>query len=199
MFQSAMIVSMTDVTRILNHIEQGDSAASEQLLPIVYKELRILARQRLANEKPGQTLQATALVHEAYLRRVGNDKDQVWDNRGHLFGAAAEAMRRILINRAKHKKRQKRGGDWTQKDFAKIEDALNAPDDVLLEIDEVLEEFTVQDKQCADLVKLRFFGGLSLNESADCLGISQRTAYRYWNFAQAWLLQRLKNSDSEKN
>ena len=153
---------MTDVTRILNAIEQGDPSASDELLPLVYEELRVLARQRLANEKPGQTLQATALVHEAYLRLVGKENDQSWDNRGHFFAAAAEAMRRILVNNALHKKRKKRGGDFQRLDFASVEDALTAPNEALLDINEVLEEFAHEDRICADLVKLRFFAGLSL-------------------------------------
>ncbi len=183
---------MTDVTQILNAIQQGDPSASEQLLLLVYEELRVLARQQLANEKPGQTLQATALVHEAYLRLVGNGNVALqWDNRGHFFGAAAEAMRRILVDRARNKRRVKRGGDIRRVDFSKIEIAIDAPAEDILAIDEVLERLSQQFPDCAELVKLRFFAGLSLAEAARSLGLASRTADRNWAFARAWLFREL--------
>jgi RNA polymerase sigma factor (TIGR02999 family) len=186
---------MTDVTRILNQIENGDPAASEQLLPIVYEELRLLARQRLTSEKPGQTLQATALVHEAYLRLVGKDNDQSWDNRGHFFAAAAEAMRRILVNRARDKGRVKRGGELYRVDWEKIEFALDAPNDNLIAIDEAIESLAAENEQCAKVVKMRFFVGLSIDETATALGISSSTVKRHWAFARAWLFDALRSDD----
>ena len=147
---------MTEVTRILNQIEDGDPRVADQLLPLVYDELRKLAAQRLSNEKPGQTLQATALVHEAYIRLVGNDKAQRWDSRGHFFASAAEAMRRILLNRAKGKNRLKRGGRRKRLDLDKIEIALDTPASDLVALDEALSELTDEDSVSAELVKLRF-------------------------------------------
>lgn len=185
------MVSMTDVTRILNQIEQGDPSASEELLPLVYDELRVLARQRLANEKPGQTLQPTALVHEAYLRLVGKENDQNWDNRGHFFAAAAEAMRRVLINRAESKGRLKRSGKRDQIDVEKIVIALDTPDDDLIALDTALSELAERDSDCAALIKLRFFAGLSLSEAAKSLGIPPRSADRRWAYGRAWLFERL--------
>jgi RNA polymerase sigma factor (TIGR02999 family) len=183
---------MSDVTRILSQIEQGDPAAAEQLLPLVYDELRKLATARLAQEKSGQTLQATALVHEAYLRLVGGDHSQQWDSRGHFFAAAAEAMRRILINRARDKNRQKRAGSLRRVDLDAIEIALDTPAEDLLALDEALEKLIAHDKVCADLVQLRFFAGLTLGEAAEALGMPRRTADRHWAYARAWLLDRLK-------
>ena len=191
MNHSVMIASMTDVTRILNQIEQGDPSASDELLPIVYEELRVLARQRLSNEKPGQTLQATALVHEAYLRLVGKENDQNWDNRGHFFAAAAEAMRRVLINRAESKGRLKRSGKRDQIDVEKIVIALDTPDDDLIALDTALSELAERDSDCAALIKLRFFAGLSLREAAKSLGIPPRSANRRWAYGRAWLFERL--------
>ena len=164
---------MTDVTQILNAIEQGDPSAAEQLLPLVYEELRKLAAPKMAQENPGQTLQATGLVHEAYMRLVDVEKAQHWDSRGHFFAAAAEAMRRILINRARDKGRIKRGGSLQRLDIEKIDIAVNTPDDDLLALDEALERLTEENKACADLVKLRFFAGLSIPDAAGALGISQ--------------------------
>jgi RNA polymerase sigma factor (TIGR02999 family) len=182
---------MSDVTQILSAIEQGDPHAAEQLLPLVYDELRQLAAQRLAQEKPGQTLQATALVHEAYLRLVGADKAQHWNSRGHFFAAAAEAMRRILINRARDKKRLKRGGRRRRVDLARLAVVDDASPDDLLALDEALAQLAQEHKTCADLVKLRFFAGLTQEQTAACLGISRRTANRYWAFSRVWLYDAL--------
>jgi RNA polymerase sigma factor (TIGR02999 family) len=182
---------MTDVTCILSQIESGDPSAAEQLLPLVYEELRKLAAQRLDQEKPGQTLQATALVHEAYLRLVGSQPEQSWDSRGHFFAAAAEAMRRILLNRARDRQRLKRGGGRQRIDLSQIEVALDTADEDLLALDEALEALTAEDAVCANLVKLRFFAGLSQREAAESLGIPRRTADRQWAYARAWLYARL--------
>ena len=168
---------MNDVTRILSAIEQGDPQAAEQLLPLVYDELRKLAAQRLAQEKPGQTLQATALVHEAYLRLVGRREAQSWDSRGHFFAAAAEAMRRILVENARRKKRLKRGGDRQRVELDQVAETGELADDRLLAVDEALDELDREDPQAAQLVKLRFFAGLSITDAAEVLGISRATAY----------------------
>src|SRR6476660_9775935 len=183
---------MPNVTRILSQIEQGDPQAAEKLLPLVYEELRKLAAAKLAHEKPGQTFQATALVHEAYLRLVGRENNQPWDSRGHFFAAAAEAMRRILINRARDKNRPKRGGDLRRVNLDAIEIAIDTPDEDLLALDEALRQLAAADKLCADLVQLRFFAGLTLGEAAEALGIPRRTADRHWAYARAWLFDRLK-------
>ena len=188
-----IMATMTEVTRILQMIENGDPSASEQLLPIVYKELRILARQRLANEKPGQTLQATALVHEAYLRLVGNGQDQSWDNRGHFFAAAAEAMRRVLIKNAEQKSALKRGGDRKRIDLGNVVAALDTPAAELLELNEALDALEKVDSESAEVIKLRFFAGMSLKETANSLGLPLRTADRRWAFGRAWLHKRLTN------
>ncbi len=182
---------MSDVTRILTAIEQGNPQAAEQLLPFVYDELRKLAAQRLKQEKPGQTLQATALVHEAYLRLVDASKIQRWDSRGHFFAAAAEAMRRILLNRARDKKRDKRGGDRLRVDLDHIEIALDTSDEQLIALDDALTQFAEEDPDAARLVNLRFFAGLTLRDAAVSLGLSQRTAERQWSYARAWLYARL--------
>ena len=183
---------MTDVTRILSAIEQGDPHVAEQLLPLVYDELRKLAARQLAQEKPGQTLQATALVHEAYLRLVGAETAQPWDGRGHFFAAAAEAMRRILINRARDKGRQKRGGGRRRLDLDHLAVAGEATAEETLAVDEVLQRLEQHNKPCADLVKLRFFAGLTMGEAAAALGVAPRTAHRYWDFARAWLYDALR-------
>jgi RNA polymerase sigma factor (TIGR02999 family) len=183
---------MSDVTRILSAIEQGDQHATEQLLPLVYDELRKLASQRLAQEKPGQTLQATALVHEAFLRLVGGTEPPSWDSRGHFFAAAAEAMRRILINRARDKTREKRGGQRSRVDLDRIEIALDADEEQLIALDEALIQLAVEDPEAARLVNLRFFAGLTLHETAISLGLAQRTAERQWAYARAWLYARLR-------
>jgi len=184
---------LADVTQILSQIESGDPSAAEQLLPLVYDELRKLAAARLAEEKPGQTLQATALVHEAYLRLVGpNQQPAAWDGRGHFFAAAAEAMRRILINRARDKKRQKRGGSRERIDLDQVVIALDAPAEDLLELDEAINELAERDLPSAKLVKLRFFAGLSMKDSANALGLTRRQADRHWAYARAWLFDRLR-------
>jgi RNA polymerase sigma factor (TIGR02999 family) len=182
---------VSDVTRILSAIDQGDPHAADQLLPLVYDELRKLAAARLHQEKPGQTLQATALVHEVYLRLVGNDANQNWHNRGHFFAAAAEAMRRILLNRARDKKRLKRGGSRQRINLDLVELAVETDDDDLIAIDEALEKLDREDKLAAGLVKLRFFAGLTLKQAALSLGIAQRTAERQWAYARAWLFNEL--------
>jgi RNA polymerase sigma factor (TIGR02999 family) len=179
---------MTDVTRILNAIEQGDIRASDELLPLVYEELRLLAAQRLSKEKPGQTLQATALVHEAYIRLVGAE-NQSWDNKGHFFKAAAEAMRRILIENARRKKNLKNGGAHQRigLDEIKAMDKSDSSIDHLLAVDEALEKLSSKDKVKADLVKLRYFAGLTGKQAAEVLGISPATADRYWKYTRSWL------------
>ena len=182
---------MSDITRILSAAEQGDARAAEQLLPLVYDELRQLAAQRLATEKPGQTLQATALVHEAYLRLVGAGAEVHWDDRKHFFAAAAEAMRRILIDHARHKRADKHGGGWQRHDLLEAELAIDSTGGELLAVDTALAQFATREPLIARLVNLHFFAGLTLAEAAECLGISQRTAYRHWAFARAWLRREL--------
>jgi RNA polymerase sigma factor (TIGR02999 family) len=183
---------MSDVTHVLSAIQQGDPRAVEQLLPLVYAELRRLAAEKMAQEKPGQTLQATALVHEAYLRLVGGEATPRWESRGHFFAAAAEAMRRILINRARDKGRQKRGGGWQRLELDRLAVADQANEEETLAIDEALQRLEQHNKPCADLVKLRFFAGLTMAEAAAALGIAPRTAHRYWDFARAWLFEALR-------
>jgi RNA polymerase sigma factor (TIGR02999 family) len=185
---------MSDVTRILSSIEQGDPHAAEQLLPLVYDELRKLAAQRLAQEAPGQTLQATALVHEAYLRLVGGGQQENWNGRGHFFAAAAEAMRRILIERARSKSRDKRGGDWQRVDFEKLDAATSISPEQLVTLDDALSRLTTLDHLAGELVKLRYFAGLPLNQAAAALGVSTATAYRHWAYARAWLCSELLGS-----
>lgn len=185
---------MNDVTRILSAIEQGDPQAAEELLPLVYDELRKLAAARLTQEKPGQTLQATALVHEAYLRLVGNPNDRRWDSRGHFFAAAAEAMRRILIENARRKQRVKRGGALRRIDIEDADPASSAAPDDLLDLDEALTRLAVEDPQAVELVKLRVFAGLSIDEAADLLGVPRSTAYDHWAYARAWLHSALQDS-----
>ena len=187
---------MSDVTQILSQIEDGNGQAAEKLLPLVYDELRRLAVEKLAHEKPGQTLQATALVHEAYIRLVDVEKVQHWDSRGHFFAAAAEAMRRILINRARDKKRLKRGGHLRRLDLDKIDIAVETADDELLAVDEALVRLAEENKTCAELVKMRFFAGLSLEDAAAVLGISASTADRYWAYSRAWLFEALRRDGS---
>jgi len=162
---------MPDVTQILSQIESGDPLAAEKLLPLVYDELRKLAAVRMANENPGQTLQATALVHDAFLRLVDVDQAQHWDSRGHFFAAAAEAMRRILLNRARDRKRLKHGGGAQRIDLNQIEVAMDTPDEDLLAVDDAIEALAVEDSDCAKLVKLRFFAGLTLGQAAESLGV----------------------------
>jgi RNA polymerase sigma factor (TIGR02999 family) len=180
---------MNEVTRVLSDIEQGDPHAAEQLLPLVYQELRKLAAQKLAQEKPGQTLEATALVHEAYLRLVDGEKALHWESRGHFFAAAAEAMRRILVESVRRKGSKKRGGDRQRVPLDQIEIALPSPDDDLLALDDALHRLAAERPAVAELVKLRFFAGLTMEEAARTLGISPATAYRQWRYAQAWLFR----------
>jgi RNA polymerase sigma factor (TIGR02999 family) len=182
---------MTEVTRILDLIEQGDPGATEQLLPLVYDELRRLAAQKLAHEKPGQTLQATALVHEAFVRLVESSRADHWNSKGHFFGAAAEAMRRILINRARDRGRLKRGGGRRRVDLDHLNEPATASDDELLDLNDALERLAVAHPACAELVKLRFFAGLTLEEAAGALGLARRSADRQWAFARAWLCDAL--------
>ena len=183
---------MGDVTRILEAIDEGDPSASEELLPIVYDELRRLAAQKLAHERPGQTLDATALVHEAYVRLVDAAKAQQWNSRGHFFSAAAEAMRRILIERARAKRRVKRRNERVRVDIDTVKVAVDTPADELIELDEALDRLDAEYPDCGDLVKLRFFAGMSLADAASALGISRRSADRYWAYARAWLHNELK-------
>jgi RNA polymerase sigma factor (TIGR02999 family) len=185
---------MSDVTRILSAIEQGDPHAAEQLLPLVYEELRQLAAQRLAQEKPGQTLQPTALVHEAYLRLIGGDQPQEWNSRGHFFGAAAEAMRRILVERARRKGRLRHGGGLRRADLLDEEVAAPAEDEQILLLDDALTRLTAARALAAEVVKLRFFAGLTLEEIAPLLALSPRTTRRLWAFARAWLRRDMERS-----
>jgi RNA polymerase sigma factor (TIGR02999 family) len=182
-----MLSFMSEVTRILSAIEQGDGQAAEQLLPLVYDELRRLAAQRLAQEKPGQTLEATALVHEAYLRLVEADKAQEWNSRGHFFAAAAEAMRRILVEQARRKHSHKHGGGRHKLPLDPNLVADNSDAEQLLAINDALERLALQDQQAAQLVKLRYFSGLSIEEAAQAIGIPRSTAYVQWSFARATL------------
>jgi RNA polymerase sigma factor (TIGR02999 family) len=179
---------MSEVTRILSAIEHGDPRGAEQLLPLVYDQLRKLAAQRLANEKPGQTLQATALVHEAYLRLVG---DQRFDNSGHFFAAAAEAMRRIVVEAARRKKRAKHGGGWARVEIELTDLPTRLPPDELLALDEALGRLEQLDPVKARLVTLRYFSGMTIEQAAAALSISRVTAHRYWTFARAWLHQEM--------
>jgi RNA polymerase sigma factor (TIGR02999 family) len=185
---------MTDVTRILNAIEQGDAKATDELLPLVYEELRHLAARKMSRESPGQTLQATALVHEAYIRLVGSE-DQNWSGRTHFFAAAAESMRRILIDNARRKQRLKRGGDQRRIDLEDVELPVETPSDNLIALDKALAKLATKDKVEADLVKLRYFAGLTLEQSASILELSERTAIRHWAHARAWLHRQITSTD----
>jgi RNA polymerase sigma factor (TIGR02999 family) len=185
---------MSDVTRILSAIEQGDPHAANQLLPLVYDELRQLAAQKLAREQSGQTLQATALVHEAYLRLVGDDPAQPWNSRGHFFAAAAQAMRRILIEKARHKQRRRHGGGRTRVDLDQLDVAEEGSWEGILHLDEALERLAEEEPAAAEVVNLRYFAGLTIEQTAAALGISVRTANRHWAYARAWLYQQLNQS-----
>jgi len=189
---AVLVPLMSEVTRILSAIEEGDPHAAAQLLPLVYDELRQLAAQKLAQEKPGQTLQATALVHEAYLRLVDVNQAQHWNSRGHFFAAAAHAMRRILVDRARHKGSRKSGGEMARQDIDGLEIALPEMPEDLVALDEALNKLAATDKKAADLVHLRFFAGLPVPEAAQLLGISPRTADRLWAYARAWLHQEIQ-------
>lgn len=185
---------MADVTRILNAIERGDAEATHTLLPAVYEELRQMADRKLLNEGPGHTLQATALVHEAYLRLMGSE-DNNWPSRTYFFGAAAEAMRRILVEHARRKKSKKRGGDRRRVDFASADVMAEESPDDLIAMDEALTKFSEADPIKAELVKLRFFAGLSFEQAAELLDISPATARRHWDYARAWLYGRICSAD----
>jgi RNA polymerase sigma factor (TIGR02999 family) len=187
---------MSAVTQILSAIEQGDPSAAEELLPLVYDELRMLAAQRMAQEAPGQTLQATALVHEAYLRLVDVEKAQQWDSRRHFFAAAAEAMRRILVENARRKGRQKHGGDRKRNDLCDFDVVGVPPGDWVLDLDEALSELADHEPRSAEVAKLRFFAGLTLDEAAFALDFSHRTAKRDWVSARAWLGRALRAYDA---
>jgi RNA polymerase sigma factor (TIGR02999 family) len=188
---------MSDVPQILTAIDEGDPSAAEQLLPLVYDELRKLAAQKLAQEKPGQTLQPTALVHEAYLRLVDGDKSRHWNSRGHFFAAAAEAMRRILVENARLKGRLKRGTSRTRIEIDKLEISASAEPDDLLNLDAALTQFASVDPRSAELVKLRYFAGLTIKQAAKAMGLSPRTADSLWAYARAWLLQKIQGEASE--
>jgi RNA polymerase sigma factor (TIGR02999 family) len=192
---------MNDVTQILNAIQQGDPNAAEQLLPLVYKELRQLAAQKLAREKPGQTLQATALVHEAYIRLVPNaaklTEAQPWHGRGHFFAAAAEAMRRILVENARRKKRLKHGGGLERVDIEIADLPTRMSADELVALDEALEKLKQEDPAKARLVTLRYFAGMTIEQAAETMGIARVTAHRYWTYARAWLHQQITGGESK--
>ena len=182
---------MTDVTRILNAIEDGNTQAADELLPLIYEELRVLAAQKLSHEQPGQTLQATALVHEAYIRLVG-EEDRNWDSRGHFFAAAAEAMRRILLDNARRKQSHKYGGNRRRIDLDNANLFIENLSEDLIALDEALTKFAAEDPEKANMVKLCYFGGLSIEQAARVLKISRATAYRYWSYARAWLYDEIK-------
>jgi RNA polymerase sigma factor (TIGR02999 family) len=188
---------MSEVTQILNAIEAGDPHAAAQLLPLIYDELRRLAAHRLAQEKPGQTLEATALVHEAYVRLVGDGHGQHWDGRGHFFAAAAEAMRRILVEIARHKRRLRHGGGRKRLDLDGVDVADDVADQRLLDLDEALAKLAAEESEVAEVVKLRYFVGLTIEQTAEVLGISLRTANRHWAYARAWLHGQLKQSGED--
>ncbi len=186
---------MGDVTLLIDSMKSGNTEASTQLLPLVYEELRRLAGHKLAQEPPGHTLQPTALVHEAYLRLVGTKGDSHWDGRHHFFAAAAEAMRRILVENARGKKRRKRGGQMVRRELEEAEVLTPEPAEDVLALDESLTELAKTDREAADLVQLRYFGGLTIEEAAGVLGVSVSTAKRIWTYARTWLYGRLKDSD----
>jgi RNA polymerase sigma factor (TIGR02999 family) len=188
---------MSDVTLLLNKVGSGDPDAAAQLLQLVYDDLRRLAAHRLDQEAPGQTLEPTALVHEAYLRLVGDNPDRHWDGRGHFFAAAAEAMRRILVENARRKRRLKRGGDKARVPLDEAELLAPEPREDVLALDEALTELAATDRAAADLVQLRYFGGLSIPDAAQFLGVSPRTAIRLWAFARTWLWERLQSANGD--
>jgi RNA polymerase sigma factor (TIGR02999 family) len=185
---------MSDVTRILDAIERGDARATDELLPLVYEELRLLAAQKLSQERPGQTLQATALVHEAYIRLV-EGTEQNWSSKGHFFKAAAEAMRRILVENARRKKSRKRGGDGHRVELSEVNLAVEGSSDDLLALDEALERLSTTEPSVADLVKLRYFAGLTIDQVAEIQGISRRSAVDHWAYARSWLAREIAKGD----
>ncbi len=186
---------MTDVTQILNAIEQGDAHAAEQLLPLVYDELRKLAAQKMAQEAPGQTLQATGLVHDAYVRLVDVEKVQHWNSRGHFFAAAAEAMRRILVENARRKQTKKHGGDRKRLELAEADLLADRDPTEFLILNDAIDALTAEDPTAGNLAKLRFFTGLSVDEAAEMLGLAHTTAYRQWTYARAWLQAELEEAE----
>ena len=188
---------MSDVTRILDRVHEGDSKAAEELLQLVYEELRKLAAQKMANEAAGHTLLPTALVHEAWLRLAGAEP-QAWQNRAHFFGAAAEAMRRILIEHARRKRSQRHGGGHERVDVQEVEIAASTDEDQLLAVHEALDQLAAQDRAKAELVKLRYFVGLSFEEAAQVLGVSEPTAKRWWAYAKAWLYEEIKKQKNAR-
>ena len=190
---------MSEVSRILSQIESGDPSAAERLLPLVYDELRKLAAERMAREKPGQTLQATALVHEAYLRLMDVENAQQWNSRWHFFAAAAEAMRRILVESARRKRGPQHGGGLVRQDLDAVDLAAPPSRDDVLALDEALQKLALQDKSAADVVQLRFFAGLPLSEVSELLNISPRTADRLWAYARAWLHQELQGTAAKQS
>jgi RNA polymerase sigma factor (TIGR02999 family) len=185
---------MTEITRILNAMTAGNAAAADDLIPLIYAELRTMAASKMANEQPGQTLQATALVHEAYLRLLGNEGG--WQNRAHFFGAAAEAMRRILIENARRKKSGKHGGGIEKIDLGAVDIAIHADEEHLLLVDEALEKLAAKDPEAAQLIKLRFFAGMSNEDAAKAMGLAVRSATRLWAYARAWLYKEISSSQS---
>lgn len=185
------LFSMSEVTRLLSRIESGDQSAAEELLPLVYKELRVLAAAKLAHERPGQTLQATALVHEAYLRLVTSEQRQHWNGLPHFFGAVAEAMRRILIDSARRKAALRRGGERQRADIPLDQVPSRQKPEFLLEFDDALKKLASENASVARLVELRYFGGLTGNEAASVMGVTGRTTQRYWEYARAWLIEEL--------
>jgi RNA polymerase sigma factor (TIGR02999 family) len=187
---------MTEITRLLNALSAGDTEAAEQLMPLIYNELRGLAARLMAHERPGQTLTATALVHEAYLRLVGPGPGQGWEGRGHFFSVAAEAMRRILVENARRKRTQKRGGDLQRQELCADAVALPEVSEDVLALDEALEKLTATDRQAGELVRLRYFAGLTVKEAAEVMGISPRTADARWAYARAWLLAELQGEEA---
>jgi RNA polymerase sigma factor (TIGR02999 family) len=193
-FSSLSVPPMNEVTRILSAIEQGNPQAAEQLLPLVYDELRRLAAEKMAQEQPGQTLQATALVHEAYLRLVDVDEARQWKSRGHFFAAAAEAMRHLLVDRARRKRSRKRGGDRARASFEEANLAAPEDSEEVLAVDEALSKLATTDAQAAELVRLRYFAGLSIPEVAEALNLSPRTTDRLWVYARAWLRRAIGGS-----
>ena len=188
---------MNDITRILSQLENGDSSSSEELLPLVYEELRKLAAAKMANEKPGQTLQATALVHEAYVKLVNVASSEQWDSRGHFFAAAAESMRRILVDNAHRKNTLKRGGDRKRVDLEDANLAENQPTEDVIALDDALRDLESQEAQTAELVKLRYFAGFTNRQAAELLGISRRKADSLWAFAKVWLYERMSENDKQ--
>jgi RNA polymerase sigma factor (TIGR02999 family) len=188
-----------EARRLISVVERGDPQAAERLLPLVYDELRELASRRLGREAPGQTLQATALVHEAYMRLVGGDPGRRWDGRGHFFAAAAEAMRRILVDRARDRRRLKRGGGLGRVDLDLGSVPVDGAGDDLIDLDEALTDLGREDLLCARLVALRFFAGLTQAEAAEALGLARRTADRHWAYARAWLYERLRHDEAPRS